>query len=57
MLGMSLCSSDSVNGIVVFCWRVKGMCGPLFQVGRCVKECDGRPWDWRDGGFRLSPPL
>ena len=57
MLGMSLCSTDSVNGILVFCWRVKGMCGPLFQVGRCVKECDGRPWDWRDGGFRLSPPL
>ncbi|KAI9521814.1 hypothetical protein NQZ68_003969, partial [Dissostichus eleginoides] len=30
-------------------------------VGRCVKECDGRPWDWRDdhvctpgGGGRVA---
>ena len=28
-----------------------------FQVGRCVKECEGRPWDWRDCGFWVSPLL
>lgn len=43
---------------VAFCGRVNGMCGGLLlQVGRCVRKCDGRPWDWRDGGFRLSPLL
>lgn len=51
---ITLVLSDARCSGKVLVWMCVFLC---FQVGRCVKVCEGRPWDWRDCGFWVSPLL